>query len=52
MRKEGKLLTNGEIYKHLWEEEEQPSSNVVDALIRLLRSKIEEQGEAPLIKTV
>lgn len=52
MRHAGQLLTHGEIYQHLWAEEEQPSSNVVAALIRLLRRKIEAQGEAPLIHTV
>ncbi|HEY9668292.1 MAG TPA: two-component system response regulator RppA [Coleofasciculaceae cyanobacterium] len=52
MRHAGQLLTHGEIYQHLWAEEEQPSSNVVAALIRLLRRKIEAQGETPLIHTV
>ncbi|MEW6498397.1 MAG: two-component system response regulator RppA, partial [Cyanobacteriota bacterium] len=52
MRHAGQLLTHGQIYQHLWKDEEQPSSNVVAALIRLLRRKIEAQGETPLIHTV
>jgi OmpR-family two-component system manganese-sensing response regulator len=52
MRHAGQLLTHGQIYQHLWAEEEQPSSNVVAALIRLLRRKIEAKGETPLIHTV
>jgi OmpR-family two-component system manganese-sensing response regulator len=51
MRHAGQLLTHEQIYQHLWEDE-QPSSNVVPALIRLLRRKVEAKGEAPLIHTV
>lgn len=52
MRHAGQLLTHGQIYQHLWAEDEQPSSNVVAALIRLLRRKVEAKGEIPLIHTV
>jgi len=52
MRHSGQLLTHGEIYQQLWQDEEQPSSNVLAALVRLLRRKIEAPGEAPLIHTV
>jgi OmpR-family two-component system manganese-sensing response regulator len=52
MRHAGQLLTHGQIYQHLWAEDEQPSSNVVAAMIRLLRRKIEAKGETPLIHTV
>jgi OmpR-family two-component system manganese-sensing response regulator len=51
MRHVSQLLTHEQIYQHLWEDE-QPSSNVVPALIRLLRRKIEAKGESPLIHTV
>ncbi len=44
------LLTHEQIYQCLWEEVEKPSSNVLAALIRLLRRKIEQEG--PLIHTV
>lgn len=48
------LLTHEDIYRHLWQAEaqEQPSSNVLAALVRLLRRKIEIKGETQLIHTV
>lgn len=52
MRNVGQLLTHAQIHQHLWTEGEQPSSNVLAALIRLLRRKIEAQGETLLIHTV
>ncbi|MFB2835550.1 two-component system response regulator RppA [Floridanema evergladense] len=48
----GQLLTHTEIYEYLWSGEEQPSSNVLAALIRLLRRKIEANNESQLIHTV
>jgi OmpR-family two-component system manganese-sensing response regulator len=48
----GQLLTHEQIYQHLWIQEENPSSNVVAAFIRLLRRKIEAKGESILIHTV
>ncbi|MUH00987.1 response regulator [Scytonema sp. UIC 10036] len=52
MENTGQLLTHAQILQHLWKEGEQPSSNVIAALIRLLRRKIEQTGETPLIHTV
>jgi len=52
MRYPGQLLTHGQIHQQLWAEDEQPSSNVLAALVRLLRRKIEGKGETPLIHTV
>lgn len=52
MRSPGQLLTHEQIHHHLWGEGEQPSSNVLAAQIRLLRRKIEINGETPLIHTV
>ncbi len=46
------LLTHEQIYQYLWSGEEKPSSNVLAALIRLLRRKIEARGETQLIHTV
>lgn len=51
MNNPGKLLTHNEIYQHLWPEQ-QPNSNVLAALIRLLRRKIEAENETILIHTV
>jgi OmpR-family two-component system manganese-sensing response regulator len=52
MRHPGQLLTHEEIHRYLWTEREQPSSNVLAALIRLLRRKIEKKDETTLIHTV
>jgi OmpR-family two-component system manganese-sensing response regulator len=47
-----RLLTHEEIYGYLWQAGEQPSSNVLAALVRLLRRKIEIHNETQLIHTV
>ena len=52
MENSGQLLTHAQIMQHLWSYQEQPSSNVIAALIRLLRRKIELAGETQLIHTV
>lgn len=52
MQRPDQLLTHEEIYSYLWQDNERPSSNVLAALIRLLRRKIELKGETPLIHTV
>jgi two-component system, OmpR family, manganese sensing response regulator len=52
MRNVGQLLTHEQIYQALWTEKEKPNSNVLAALIRLLRRKIEAEGENQLIFTV
>ncbi|MFM7364817.1 MAG: two-component system response regulator RppA [Cuspidothrix sp.] len=52
MENTGQLLTHAQILQHLWQNEIQPSSNVIAALIRLLRRKVELAGETPLIHTV
>jgi OmpR-family two-component system manganese-sensing response regulator len=52
MRHAGHLLTHTQIHQHLWKDDDQPSSNVLAALIRLLRRKIEATGETPLVQTV
>ncbi len=52
MRHPGQLLTHEEIYNYLWQDNTKPSTNVLAALIRLLRRKIEIKGKATLIYTV
>lgn len=52
MRHPNQLLTHQQIQEHLWGQQAQPSSNVLAAQIRLLRRKIEQKQEAPLIHTV
>jgi OmpR-family two-component system manganese-sensing response regulator len=48
----GQVFTHEQIYQKLWTEQDQPSSNVIAALIRLLRRKIEFNEEEPLIHTI
>ena len=48
----GQLLTHQEIHQYLWQDTEKPSSNVLAALVRLLRRKIETDTEKQLIHTV
>jgi two-component system, OmpR family, manganese sensing response regulator len=52
MENAGQLLTHTQIMQHLWTDGEQPGSNVIAALIRLLRRKIEIGTESALIHTV
>ncbi|MEM6614728.1 MAG: response regulator transcription factor, partial [Cyanobacteria bacterium P01_C01_bin.72] len=51
MQHPDRLLTHEEIYCYLWQADEQPSSNVLAALVRLLRRKIEIKNETQLIHT-
>ena len=48
----GQLLSHDQIYAALWPSESLPSSNVLAALVRLLRRKIELPGEPRLIHSV
>ena len=52
MRHTGQLLSHTQIHQHLWTDGEQPNSNVLAALIRLLRRKVEAAGETTLVHTV
>ena len=52
MQHPAQLLTHESIQEFLWGESDPPSSNVLAALIRLLRRKIEQKGESTLIHTV
>jgi OmpR-family two-component system manganese-sensing response regulator len=48
----GQILSHEEIYSHLWPGESPPSSNVLAALVRLLRRKIEQPNAPRLINSV
>lgn len=52
MENAGQLLTHAQIMQHLWPDGEQPGSNVIAALIRLLRRKIDRENKSVLIHTV
>jgi two-component system, OmpR family, manganese sensing response regulator len=52
MQNAGQVLTHIQIQSHLWGENNPPNSNVLAALVRLLRRKIEVKGSPELIQTV
>jgi len=52
LRSPGQLLSHDQIYAALWPSESLPSSNVLAALVRLLRRKIELPGQPRLIHSV
>jgi two-component system, OmpR family, manganese sensing response regulator len=52
MQHAGQVLTHKQIQAHLWGESNPPNSNVLAALVRLLRRKIEIKGSPELIQTV
>ncbi|NEQ24332.1 MAG: response regulator transcription factor [Microcoleus sp. SIO2G3] len=52
MRYPNQLLTHEQIQQYLWGTENQPSSNALAAQVRLLRRKIEADGETALIQTI
>lgn len=52
MQHAGQVLTHDRIHAHLWGQTTPPNSNVLAALVRLLRRKIEIKGSPELIQTV
>jgi two-component system, OmpR family, manganese sensing response regulator len=52
MQHAGQVLTHSQIQAYLWGENNPPNSNVLAALVRLLRRKIEIDGTPELIQTV
>src|SRR5215510_1209414 len=49
--REGKLVGRDEIAQHVWDENFDPFSNVIDVYVRRLRKKIDEGFGRPLIHT-
>jgi two-component system, OmpR family, response regulator len=52
MANAGTVLSRTRILNHVWGYSFDPGSKVVDVYVRYLRQKIDQDGEAPLIKTV
>src|SRR6516162_2785361 len=48
---QGKVATRSMIWEHLYDEQDENTSNVVDVYIRYLRNKIDKGFEPPLIQT-
>jgi two-component system copper resistance phosphate regulon response regulator CusR len=51
MLREGKIVSRDEIAEHVWDENFDPFSNVIDVYVRRLRRKIDEGFDRPLIHT-
>lgn len=52
MRHAGAVVTRERISRHAWDDNFDPSSNVIDVYIARLRRKVDEAGERPLLETV
>lgn len=52
MRSPGRVLTRSQILEQVWGYHFDPGTNLVDVYIRRLRTKIDIEGEIPLIETL
>ena len=52
MKNAGRELTRDQITEHVWRQDAEPSTNVVDVYINYLRKKIDTEGLPPLLHTV
>jgi DNA-binding response OmpR family regulator len=51
VRERGRVLTRSEIAEHVWDENFDPLSNLIDVHINRLRRKVDDGFGAPLIHT-
>src|SRR5207244_12897605 len=52
MRNAGTVLTREEIARHVWDDNFDPASNIIDVYINRLRDKLDRGGERRLIHTL
>ena len=52
VRHAGMPSTREQISEHVWKQELDPSTNIVDVYINYLRKKVDQDGERPLVHTV
>lgn len=50
-RRPGEVIGRPEIAEHVWDEQYDPFSNVIDVYVQRLRRKLDAKGEPPLIVT-
>lgn len=48
----GRILTREQIYNHIWGYNEDVSNNALDALVKLVRKKIDDSDHPSIIQTV
>jgi two-component system copper resistance phosphate regulon response regulator CusR len=51
MLRRGRVVSRNEIAEHVWDENFDPLSNVIDVYVRRLRAKVDEGFDVPLIRT-
>ncbi len=52
MRNKNRILSRSTITQHVWKHNFDPESNIIDVYIKRLRSKIEKDGEKPLVQSI
>jgi two-component system response regulator MprA len=52
MKRAGRVVTRGNLIESVWGFDSEVRSNTLDAFIRLLRDKVDAEGETKLIQTV
>ena len=50
-RREGQVVTRGDISEHVWDESFDPMSNVIDVYVQRLRRKVDDGHQPRLIRT-
>ena len=50
-RRRGEVIGRSDIAEHVWDEQYEPFSNVIDVYVRRLRRKLDGPGDSPLIGT-
>lgn len=52
MRNKNRILSRSTITQHVWKHNFDPESNIIDVYVKRLRSKIEKDGDKPLIQSI
>jgi len=52
LRNAGRIVTRDTLIERVWGNDSEIESNTLDVFVRLLRGKVEEEGQARLIRTV
>ena len=52
MRNVGQVLDRAEISRHVWDDNYDPASNIIDVYVNRLRAKLDQPGRPKLIHTL
>ncbi len=52
LRNKNRILSRSTITQHVWKHNFDPESNIIDVYVKRLRSKIEQDGEKPLVQSI